>query len=330
MSRLSFIDARFYAPLGPERLATLRVLSGAFAVVYLIVRAPVLASFTTFRAEQLRPVGLAAWLAAPLPQALVLALYLAAIGFGVAFTLGARFRLTGPAFALLVLWVTSYRNSWGMIFHTDNLLVVHLGALALSDSAAALSLDARARAARGLEVPAPHGRFGWPVRLVCALTTLAYLLAGIAKLKATGVSWIEGDVLRNYIAYDALRKAQVGSFHSPFGAWLVQFAWPFPLLGALTLSLELLGPLALLWPRAGRLWVYGIYGFHVGVLATMAIAFPYPLSGVAFASFFRCEQLWERTPLRRLAGWLQGAPESASLAPQRTRSALDADADSGS
>lgn len=307
MRYTAWLDARFYGALGPARLATLRVLSGAFGVGYLLARAPVLASFSGFSSAQFHPVGLAAWLPAPLPSALTLAAYLAAVGFGVAFTLGWRFRWTGPAFALLVLWVTSYRNSWGMIFHTDNLLVVHLAILALSDSAAALSLDSRGRAE-----PAPHGRFGWPVRLLCAVTVLSYLLAGIAKLKLSGIGWAHGEILRNYIAYDAVRKAAVGSIHSPLGAWLVQRSWPFPPLGALTLALELLGPLALLHPRAGRLWVAGIYAFHVGVLLTMAIAFPYPLSGIAFASFFAAERLWQRAPLARLARWLGGAPDAVS------------------
>src|SRR5262245_22617086 len=134
MRGTGFIDARFYAPLGPARLATLRVLTGAFAVIYFAVRAPVMASFASFTPDQFQPVGLTQLLSAPLPSWLALVLYLAALSFGVAFTLGAWFRVSGPAFALLALWVTSYRTSWGMIFHTDNLLVVHLAVLALSDA----------------------------------------------------------------------------------------------------------------------------------------------------------------------------------------------------
>lgn len=299
MSRTGFIDARFYAPLGPARLATLRVLTGAFGVIYFTVRAPVMANFRTFSDARFEPVGLASVLPLPLPAWAVLALYLAAIGFGAAFTVGARFRISGPGFALLALWVTSYRNSWGMIFHTDNLLVVHLVVLALSDSAAALSVDAR-----GKPPARPDGRFGWPVRLLSAVTVLVYLLAGIAKLKASGLPWIEGEILRNYIAYDAVRKAQVGSVYSSLGALLVQYAWPFPLIGALTIGLELFGALALLHRRAAQLWVLGVYAFHLGVLLTMAIAFPYPLSGVAFASFFAAERVWSWRWLRAPARWL--------------------------
>jgi hypothetical protein len=295
------LDSRFYAPLGPARLATLRVLTGAFAVIYFAVRAPVMASFASFRPSQFDPVGFASLLDAPLGPGWVFGLYLAAIGFGVLFTLGAFFRVSGPAFALLALWVTSYRNSWGMVFHTDNLLVVHLGVLALSDSARALSFDARSK-----PEPAPDGRFGWPVWLTSAVTVLAYLLAGIAKLKQSGFDWLDGETLRNYIAFDAVRKSQIGSIHSPFGAWLVQFHWPFPAIATLTMVVEMFGPLALLNRRAGQLWVFGAYGFHIGVLAAMAIAFPYPLSGVAFASFFACERLWQLRGLSRVATWLAG------------------------
>jgi uncharacterized membrane protein YphA (DoxX/SURF4 family) len=300
MNWLRAIDARFYAPLAPERLATLRFLTGLFSVIYLVVRGNVLADF---RVEPggFTPVGMAAWLRAPLPPWLMLVLYVLALASGAAFTLGLFFRASGPLFALLMLWITSYRNSWGMIFHTDNLLVLHLAVIAQSDAAATLSLDARRRGCVLESAP----RFGWPVRLISAVTTIAYCLAGIAKLKITGWSWMDGDVLRNYIAYDGMRKSQIGSVHSPFAGFFVRYAWPFPALSALTMLLELTGPLTLLVPWLARVWAIGLYGFHIGVFASMAIAFPYPLSGVAFASMFRCERLWRLSPLAKLARFFE-------------------------
>jgi hypothetical protein len=287
MNLLRRLDAWWLAPAPAERLATFRALCGAFAVVYLLVRAPVLADFRGFPAHDFAAVGAARLLSAPLSPGVAFALYLLTLASGIAFTLGTRFRITGPLFAGAFLLLTSYRNSWGMVFHTDNLLCVHLGVLGLSSAADARSLDARARSAAA----GSDARYGWPLRLACALTVSAYALAGIAKLKISGGAWADGEILRNYIAYDALRKAQVGSVYSPLGGWLVQYAWPFPIIGALTLVLELGAPLALLHARLGKLWVAGIWAFHVGVLATMAIAFPYPLAGVAFAPFFRCERL---------------------------------------
>jgi len=298
---LRALDARFLAAAPPERLATVRVLTGAFAICYLLARLPVMVDFRGFDPARFEPVGFASVLSAPLPQALVVVLYVLTLTAGVAFTLGFRYRLFGPSFAVLTLGLTSYRNSWGMIFHTDNLLVAHVCVLGLVDAGAALSLDSR-RVGSG---PSAHARFGWPLRLLCAVTATSYLLAGIAKLKLSGPVWMEGEILRNYIAYDALRKVLVGSIYSPFGAWLTQLKWPFPIIGVLTMLIELGGlPALIIHPRLAKLWVLGVFCFHVGVLATMAIAFSYPLSMIAFASYFECERIWRWKPLSRLHTWL--------------------------
>jgi hypothetical protein len=302
---IRFIDRRFLAPVPAERLATVRVLTGAFAVVYLLARANVLGDFRV-QPGRFAGVGLAAVLSQPLPAGLQLVVFGLCVICAVLFTLGMRYVVTGPLFALLLLWVTSYRNSWGMVFHTDNLLVVHVIALAFSDAAAALSWDARGRA------PAEDsGRFGWPLRLLMALTALAYLLAAVAKLKIAGLSWTDGEVLRDHIAYDALRKSQIGSLYSPFAAWFVQLDWPFPVLSWLTLLFEL-GGLFVLWsPPLRAAWAAGLWSFHLGVLISMLIAFPYPLSGVAFAPLFQCEKLWRLRALTGLRRWLVGTAEMA-------------------
>jgi len=101
-------------------------------------------------------------------------------------------------------------------------------------------------------------------------------------------------VLRSTMAHDAVRKAAVGSIYSPIGAWLVQYSWPFPLFGAFTLVVELGAPMALLGARMSVVWAALAWSFHAGVLATMAIAFPYPLSGVALASLLPLHRLADR------------------------------------
>jgi hypothetical protein len=282
---------RFLAPGPAERLATLRIATGGFALVFLAVRAPALASFAHFSPSQFAPAGPVALLSAPLPSPLPAVLVAAAVLLGIAFVLGLRFAVTGPLFAALFVWVTSYRCSWGMLFHTENLLCLHLCVIAAARSADALSLDARGKAA-------PEGAaYGWPVRVLCLVTTVAYLVAGLAKLKAGGIAWALGDELRRQIAWDAVRKHVVGSVHSPLGALLLRHPALFPPVATVTLAAELLGPLALLHRRAARVWCAIVWGFHVGVLGLMAIVFPYPLSGVAFAPFFRVERVWP---------WLRG------------------------
>jgi hypothetical protein len=62
------------------------------------------------------------------------------------------------------------------------------------------------------------------------------------------------------------------------------------------LAVELGAPLALVRPRWGYVWVAAAWGFHVGVLALMAIVFPYQLLGIAFAPLL---------PLERVPAWIR-------------------------
>jgi hypothetical protein len=293
------LDRFWYAPAPAERLAIVRALVGIYAVVYLSVRYPGLTSVTHFSPSQFAPVGPVKLLAAPVAPLVVHLLAGLTIVVGVPFVLGLAYRLSGPLFALGFLWVTSYRSAWGMIFHTENLVALHLVLLAAAPAADSLSLDARGRAPAATS---PHGRYGWPLRAMSAVTVMAYLLAGVAKLKLSGLHWADGAILRSQIAYDNLRKIELGSMHSLLGAELVRHATPFRALASLSLLLELGAPLALLGPRIAHIWAIFVWSFHVGVLALMAIAFPYPLSGIAFLPFFAVERsfayAWLRARLR--------------------------------
>lgn len=297
----SVLDRWWYAPGPAARLGALRVIAGGFALGYLLVRWPNLMSYAEFGEWQFAPVGVANVLGEPLEAWAVRALVIAAIVAGVGFVAGWRFVVTGPLFAVLLLWVLSYRNSFGQVFHTENLMVLHVIVLAGSPAADAMSLDARGRAA-----PEDDGRYGWPVRLMCLVTVLTYFISGVTKLRNAGLDWVTTDSLRNYVAFDNLRKAELGDTHSPVGAWMVSHGWLFHPLAAFTLAVELCAPVALLGRRACRIWAACAVAFHWGIFAGMAIVFPYPLTGAAFAAFFPVERLrvpsWPRLRWsRRLA-----------------------------
>ncbi len=289
-SWLARIDG-FWCPTMPaERLAALRILSGLFATVYFSARLFYFADYSKLNPERFKPVGIINLLRGPLPASSTWAIAIATCVLGALFTLGHRYRVTGWAFAAFALFVTSYRSSWGMVFHTENLMIMHLLALALSPAADAWSLDAQ----HGSKAAAPAPRYGWPVKLLCGITAASYLVAGIAKLRHGGIAWVTSDFLRNYIAYDALRKVELGSLHSPLGPVLARAGWVFKPLAAFTLVWELSAPLALLSRRLGRVWVACAVAFHAGVLAVMAILFPYPLFVIGFASFLEPEAWFKR------------------------------------
>jgi hypothetical protein len=285
-------------PAPAVRLACLRLAIGGFAFLYLVVRSRNLVSVTAFSPAEFKPVGVVSLLPAPLPAVWVYAIELLGLASGLAFVLGAGFKLVGPVFAALLLWITSYRSSWGMIFHTDNLLVLHVLVLGLSPAADALSWDARrqARMTEATETAAvheaglEHARYGWAIRTLTILTAITYVLAGIAKLKLSGNAWLGGELLRSHIAYDNLRKLELGSGVSAWGVWFVKHPAIFAPLATMTMLVELGAPLALVHRRAALAWCVAAWSFHVGVALLMSIAFLYPLSGVAYLPLFSLER----------------------------------------
>ena len=306
---LTRLDGYFMGPAPAARLGALRVLVGGFAMLYLLARLPHFLSYGGFNPVQFRPVG-AVWLLcdSPLPGWSVTALTLATIALSVPFFLGYYTRIFGPVFALLLLFTISYRNSFGMVFHTENLLCLHVLILSVTACADAWSLDARRRRARASDDmdrgQAEHGRYGWPIKLMCWVVVIAYVLAGLAKLKNGGTSWLWGDELRNHVALDNAKKILLGDIHSPLAGPLMHWDSLWKLLATMTVVLELGAPIALLGGRVALVWVVGVIGFHVGVLALMMIVFPYQMLGVSFACFFRSERLleWARARWQRWRG----------------------------
>ena len=268
-----------------------RILVSAYAVVWLSGALGGLVGLTSADPARWDPIGVLAPLGAPPATGIVYLVLTGAFVTGVAFAAGVRARITGPAFAVAFLLVATYRSSWGQIFHTDDLLVLHLAILAAASSAAAWSYDARRRVDRQPFEPARATRFGLPLRLMSIVTVLTYVLAGVAKLRTSGLDWVTGTVLRDQIAQDNLLKELFGAPSSPLAAPLLSHAWIFPPMAAFAVLVELGAPVALLGGRWRNAWVAGAVVFHLGILVLMTTFFPYPLSVVAFASMFAVERL---------------------------------------
>jgi hypothetical protein len=280
MKRLS---AWWFAPAPVERLAALRIVIGSYALLYVALRLPEFLGVARYSASHFHPIGVVRLLDAPLPPGVVAAIAIATCLLLAAFVAGAGYRITAPLAALGLLWTLTYRNSWGQVFHTENVLVLHVIALALAPAADAYAVDKLQRDARA--------GYGWPVKLLAALTAATYLLAGIAKLRLAGGDWLDGELLRNHIAVDNLRKALLGDVVAPLGHLFLDHPSHLIVFSVMTLVIELGAPLALLGRRLGYAWALGAWGFHVGVVLMMNIWFPYPLVGVAFLPLLPAERV---------------------------------------
>jgi hypothetical protein len=272
-------DAWFFAEVPARRLDLVGRAVCAYAAVWLVVRVTYILDVTRLPERRFEPIGVWFWLDAPLPTGLVMACWVIAIASTVTTALGRSHVVAPVVAAVTTLMVIAYSNCWGQVFHTENLLVIHLvvlGAAALAGSGA----DDRMS--------------GWPLQLMSIATVVTYLLAGWAKLDIGGLDWLSGEAIRSQVAYDNVRKILLGDVHSPVGGWLVGHAWLWTPIALATLVIEIGAPVALLGGRWRIAWVVGAWGFHLGILAFMAILFPYQLTGVAFASMVELERFARR------------------------------------
>ncbi len=285
-----------HAGAPPERLAAVRILTGSYALAYLVVRSPQFLALRDREGDGFAGVGPLAWLDRPVTDEILTAVFALALVGGIAFVAGVWFRVSGPTFALAVLALSSYRASWGQVLWFDNLVTLHLLILGVAASADAWSLDASRRAR-----PRSDHEYAAPLRLLCVVVVVTYLIAGVAKLRYGGIEWIAGDTLRNHIAYSATRLEVLGGTPSPLAGPAVRLSWALPAMAAATVLIELAAPVALLGGRWRNTWVAAAWAMHAAIAALMLVVFPYPLFLVAFAPFFALERAveWVGTVTRK-------------------------------
>jgi hypothetical protein len=264
------------APAG--RLSAVRTITVAYALVWIAVRLGHWRDLAALPRSQWKPVAFAEWVG-PVDVTGVTLLAGLTMLTGVVALRGRAWAVAGPVFASGVCALAVLGASWGAVLHTEQLLVLHLLVLAVAPSG------------RGVT-----SRVGWPLGVLAAVTATTYAVSGLAKLRfGGGLGWADGERLMLLVAHDNVRKRLLGDAYSPFAAWAVGHPLLFQAAAIATLVVELGAPLALVLGRRWRYaWVAVAWLFHVGVLGFMAILFPYPLVGVAFASMLPVERLTRR------------------------------------
>ena len=283
LRRLADTARRHLAPAAsPTAPALLRLAVGGYHLWHVGRRRSLYRGVHRTATESFDPVGVARVLKRPLPPRLADALLDASLVTGALFTAGIGHRVTGPLHAALQTWNFSYRNSWSMVFHHENNLVLHTMVLGAAPAADALSVDALVRDRTLL--PRRHSwMYGATPTVMNAAVALTYLLAGLAKLTgADGMRWASGASLRSHVAVDALRKELLGESANPLVRVLGPHTGLFTVMAVGSLVLELGAPFALVDRRLGRLFAVGAFSMHWGIKVIMRITFPYNLSGVLY------------------------------------------------
>lgn len=120
---------------------------------------------------------------------------------------------------------------------------------------------------RGLRHPGRYEAPAWPLVLVKLFLGLAYLAAGVSKLRNTGWSWANGDVLQANLLEHAISSDQT------LALWMAGRPALCQATSIGTLVFELGFWTVLLLPRYG-VW-YGLagLGFHSGIQLVMGIPY---------------------------------------------------------
>jgi len=292
---LAAAERAWFAPMPASRLAVMRIALGAYTLRYLGQRVSMLRRMARSDPRLFAPVGVARPLRRPLAPGVVDTLTTVTLVSGACFTVGGLHRVSGPVFAGSLLALLSYRNSWSMIFHNDNALVMHAIVLGLTPSADSLSVDALARDLRsggGKRRSDHRWHYGWPIRLMNTITAATYLLAAVAKRKGPlGRRWTTGESLRRQIGVDGMRKELLGEGAAPLGVRLWDQVLLFRLLAVGSMLIEAGAPLALVHRRIGQVWAVNAFFMHWGIYLLMGIKFRYQQTGLIFGPFFDLERI---------------------------------------
>ncbi|MEW7292147.1 DCC1-like thiol-disulfide oxidoreductase family protein [Aquimarina sp. 2304DJ70-9] len=286
------IRDHWFIKVTPQQLALLRIATGLFSLWYILSRFGMLQKMAK-NTEAFEPIGILSWMSQPLSSELFWWISVGVILLNIGYLIGWKFKYTGPAFAVVALLFFTYRNSWSMIYHNRNALIIHIIILGLVASADAWSWDATKKPKTSYKLPNAHWQYGWPIQLICAVTVGSYVLAGIAKLSGDlAWEWATGSAMRSQVAVDAIRKEMLGSEAAPLFDFLFEHTWLFLGMGILTFVLELGAPLALVKRRWGMIWATLTWMMHWGIFFIMGISFRYQMTGLIFLSFFDFEKLW--------------------------------------
>lgn len=183
---------------------------------------------------------------------------------------------------LSLLVLAGLRTSTGKLLHNDTLLLIGTFPLLFAAAPGPADDDRRGK------------RYGWALSVGLAAVCLAYFLAGVAKLRHSGLDWVTTDNMR-YVMLDAARSGR------PWLPGIARFIGRHAVLSTATaagiLGLELAFPIAFLVPRARPYFAAGAVALHVGTWLTLGLDY----------------WLWAATALLLLAppAW----PASARLRP---------------
>jgi len=184
---------------------------------------------------------------------------------------------------VLGIYLIGLPHNFGKTNHSDAILVLILGIMALSRCGESLSFDRLLlKLRRGKHQPpaepATSGEYTWPVKLVWLLMALIFFAAGVSKIGRSGLEWIMSDNIAILLIESIYAKEPLSSW----GPYVAQHGWLCRMLAVTTVTFEAGFPLALINRRARWVIVPGMASIQIGIAILLGPGFRDFLIGYLF------------------------------------------------
>jgi hypothetical protein len=180
----------WFQPESPTNLGICRLLW--FGVVFLLYCSTDFSAWGTVDSVFWHPINTFAVLGLPaLAEQAVAVLQVVWKVSLLACCVGVLTRVNTVVACVLGFYLLGLPNNFGKVHHADAVVVLTMFILAFSRCGDAVSFDSLIRRAR----VAPSGEYRWPVRAVWMLISFIFLAAGSAKLRLSGLEWMNGENL---------------------------------------------------------------------------------------------------------------------------------------
>ena len=181
-------------------------------------------------------------------------------------------RGTFPAAFVISVFLNLMLNSTGKVVHNDLVATLCLIPLLVVPTAAsrAWSLSKNLSPVKGQtwQPPGPPSpAYGWPIRTAMIVVGLAYLFAGLQKLRYSGLDWAATDNLRYVLWASSDAQASADSL----ALFVADHDWIAHFFAASTLVVEVGFILCLPFERLRWIFVPAVVGLHIGIWLAMGL-----------------------------------------------------------
>ena len=248
------VDAAYMAPGSAHALGCVRV---ALAVLIgLRVALGPYVALTDQPDALFVPAFVVSWLSSMPPAGVIVAVQVVGVAAAVACIAGRRPRASFAVAWIALLFLAGLRGSLGKVLHNDVLLLLAAAPLLFAPG------DARPGDRR------TSSAWGWPVRASLAVAAAVYLVAGLQKLRHSGLDWVTSDNMR-WVLYGGAASGRAPT--DAIARAVADRAWASQLAAAGILTLELGAPVAL----ALRSWrvpfAVAAVALHIGTWLTLGL-----------------------------------------------------------